>query len=320
MLVKIATFALISAAITLLVAVLLVASQRPTAPLTQAGLKFVERSDPQPLSPLDQFQARDGATLGYRIAGSEDAAPVVLIHGSSWHGGAYMSLAEGIAAQGFRVIVPDLRGHGPLADPRGDVAYIGQLEDDLADLLDHLGLQSAAFVGHSSGGGLVLRLAGGAYGDRIDSAALIAPFLKYNAPTARADTGGWTQVLTRRMIGLSMLNLAKIRVLNHLTVIQFSLPPEVRATPQGQVATDAYSYRMNTSFSPRMDYAADIAALPRFLLLAGAQDEAFLADQYEPTMAAISQNGTYRLLPGLGHLDILEDPEAATVIADFLKN
>jgi hypothetical protein len=34
------------------------------------------------------------------------------------------------------LLAPDLRGHGPLAAHRGDIDYIGQFEDDIADLID----------------------------------------------------------------------------------------------------------------------------------------------------------------------------------------
>jgi alpha-beta hydrolase superfamily lysophospholipase len=56
-----------------------------------------------------------------------------------WLGGIALALscAAGIAAAaaGFSVYVPDLRGHG--ADGRlGDIDYLGQLDDDLADLIE----------------------------------------------------------------------------------------------------------------------------------------------------------------------------------------
>lgn len=316
MLTKIIAVALIVVGIFLAIAGVLILSQSPDGYVEGESLGF-QTGGPAPEVSLTEFEARDGATLGYRDIPGEGRV-IILIHGSGWHGASYEGLGKGIAARtGRRVIVPDLRGHGPLADPRGDIDYIDQLEDDMADLMAHLGLESADFVGHSSGGGLVIRIASGAYGAMIDKAVLIAPFLKYDAPTARDDSN-WAEPQIRRIIGLSMLNMVGIRALNGLKVIEFNLPDDVLDTEQGQYATQSYSYRLNTGFAPRMDYLSDIAALPEFMLIAGQNDEAFLADQYEPVMSGASDRGTYDILPDLGHLDILNDDGATDRIAGFL--
>lgn len=308
----------ISAAIFFLIAIVLILSQPPKGFASSETLDFPQGGSDEPLSELLTYTARDGADLGYRELAGSGAGDMILVHGSGWHGAAYEPLARAISDRcGYRVIVPDLRGHGPLAAPRGDVAYVGQMEDDLADLMDHLGLDDAVFAGHSSGGGLVIRFAGGEHATRMTRAILIAPFLKYNAPTARDDSV-WAQPLTRRIIGLSMLNAVGIKALNGLTAIEFNLPETVLATEQGQWATKSYSYRLNAGYAPRSDYLADIAALPPFLLLAGSEDAAFRPEQYEPVMAAASVKGTYDVIPGLGHLGILDAPETTEAIAAFL--
>ncbi|MFQ5437407.1 MAG: alpha/beta hydrolase [Paracoccaceae bacterium] len=271
---------------------------------------------------LDTYRARDGATLGLRRypSGGENAPLLVLVHGSGWHGLQFDRLARALAAQAD-VLVPDLRGHGVSPARRGDVDYIGQLEDDLADLieLERKSGQKVILAGHSSGGGLVVRFAGGAHGDLIDGAVLLAPFLKYNAPTTREYSGGWAHPLTRRIIGLTLLNNFNIKWLNHLTVIQFGFPTAVLEGPLGATATTAYSYRLNTSFAPRSDYLEDIAALPRFLLIAGTKDEAFNATKYEPLMSGASDKGSYRLIPGVSHLGVVDAQETASRIGAFLS-
>ena len=55
-------------------------------------------------------------------------------------GGAYTSLGAGLSEQyGLDVVIPDLRGHGPQPVHRGDVDYVGQLKDDVADLIGAYG-------------------------------------------------------------------------------------------------------------------------------------------------------------------------------------
>ena len=68
--------------------------------------------------------------------------------------------------------------------------------------------------------------------------------------------------------------------MNHLCVIQFSMPQQVLDGPLGDTATTRYSYRLSTDFAPRGDYLRDIAALPAFAVITGSADESFVAAQY----------------------------------------
>ncbi len=318
-----------SAAIYLIIALGLILSQQPSELVERASLDFYELTDREgdrrrePV--VSTYTARDGQALGVRrleARGVDRGAMLaIIIHGSGWHGGGYLELAHALADAGLDVLVPDLRGHGAAPERRGDVDYIGQFEDDLADLVlaEREAGQPVALVGHSSGGGLAIRFAGGAHRDLLDRAVLIAPFLKYDAPTMRENSGGWASPLTRRLIGLSMLNRAGITALNGLTVMQFNFPASVLDGPQGKTATASYSFRLNTSFAPRDDYLADIRALPPFLLIVGAEDGAFHAKKFEPTMTEATDAGQYRIMPGAGHLGVLVDPRALDAIAAFLN-
>ncbi len=321
---KIALGVLGGAAVTLLVALGLVASQSPIADLRAeagAGLDFTVLSAATPV-PLHSYRARDGAALGYRRWDSAAAgAPlVVAVHGSGWHGAQWQGLGEALAGAGLAdVVAPDLRGHGPNPQRRGDIDHIGQFEEDLADLISAQARpgQRVVLLGHSSGGGLVVRMAGGAHGGLLNGAVLLAPFLQYDAPTARPDSGGWARVLTRRIIGLTMLNAAGIHLLDHLAVIQFRFPERVLAGPQGATATRAYSWRLNQSFAPRRNWQADVAALPDFLLIAGRQDEAFRAEAYAPVLAALTPRGEYALIEA-GHLDVVDHPATLARLGQWL--
>ena len=178
--------------------------------------------------------------------------------------------------------------------------------------------QKVVMLGHSSGGGLAIRFAGGGHGEKLAGAILLAPFVQYDAPTTRPESGGWARVLTRRLIGLTMLNAVGVRALNALPVIQFRFPASVLDGPLGQTATTAYSYRLNTSFAPRRAWQADIAALPPFLLVVGAQDEAFVAEAFAPTFAAITDRGQYATVDG-GHLAVVDNPGTLARIEAYLR-
>jgi alpha-beta hydrolase superfamily lysophospholipase len=130
------------------------------------------------------------------------------------------------------VYAPDLRGHGKNPKKRGDIDYITQLEDDIAELVLVIREKhpNAKLIigGHSSGEGLTLRFAGSQYRNEADAYLLISPYLKYNAPATRINSGGWASAHEPRITGLSMLNSLDIRVLNHLPVIDFNMPEAYR--------------------------------------------------------------------------------------------
>jgi pimeloyl-ACP methyl ester carboxylesterase len=110
--------------------------------------------------PVHRFAARDGEPLAYRELG--DGRPVVLIHG--FFSTAYVNWirfghAATLAEHGFRVIMPDLRGHGDSAHPHDPSAYPRDvLADDGFDLIAHLGLRDFDLGGYSLGGRTVARM------------------------------------------------------------------------------------------------------------------------------------------------------------------
>jgi pimeloyl-ACP methyl ester carboxylesterase len=308
----------------LLIAGGLILSQRPKVlPHFQNNLDFSGIPETRSVDVPDpkKLKMRDGYMLSVRIYGEAGRGPLlILVHGSGWHGLQFDTLARALSDKAY-VVVPDLRGHGEAPERRGDVDHIGQYEEDLADLINGLrqNEEKVVVVGHSSGGGLVIRMAGGPYSDRIDRVVLLAPFLKYNAPTMRPNSGGWAHPLSRRLIGLSMLNTIGIRMFNNLQVIQFAMPQTVLDGPLGHTATTSYTYRLNTGFSPRTNYRTDISMLPPFLFIVGRDDESFIAEEFEPVLSSASDQGSYHIVDGVGHLDIMNRPETIKLIRDFLQ-
>lgn len=315
MITKLATFAVVSIVVYFAIAFALLISQRPGA--LPAGTSFpLSANGDISADSLITWTARNGDTLTYRQVGGGDDALIIVLHGSGWHsGGGYTVLAENIHKQvpNAKIVTPDLRGHGFTPKRQGDVDYIGQLEDDLTDLITHLNHPGPVILaGHSSGGGLAIRYAGNPTAAPIAETILIAPFLQHAAPTVRPNSGGWAYPLTRRIIGLSILNTAGITAFNHMTILQFRTPEQMR----NHGGTDAYSYRLNTSFSPRVDWKSDVARLDGYQVIVGQDDGAFFADQFEPTMQPINPNGRFTFIPGLGHIDILESSALAMNIAN----
>ena len=93
--------------------------------------------------------------IAYEESGPARGRPVVLLHGFPDDVHAYDEVAPPLAAAGWRVIVPYLRGYGPTRFLEARTLRSGQqaaLGRDLADLMDALGLQRPVLAGYDWGG------------------------------------------------------------------------------------------------------------------------------------------------------------------------
>jgi non-heme chloroperoxidase len=319
---KILSFIVISIVIQFSIAtVLILLGKSKKPPSDESGLNFSEVFfDYSALPQLQIFTARDGEELGFRHYPAQSDKVLVLVHGSGYHSRYLLPLAEYISTEGLaQVYTPDLRGHGASPARRGDVDYINQMEDDLADLIALIRKDNpdATMImgGHSSGGGLVIRFAGSQYGQQADAYVLLSPWLKYNAPTMRPNSGGWAYANTGRIAGLSILNAMGIHWFDHLTAIEFIMPEEARDGTESL----SYSRRLNTGYAPR-NYKKDLKAITQpFLLLAGTTDETFVADQFEPVVSQYT-SVQVELLPDLSHIGVVVSTKIKPVIRDWLEN
>ncbi len=98
----------------------------------------------------------NGIKLAYEISGDPAGPPVVLLHALGERGADWADLA-GVLAKNYLVIAPDLRGHGD-SDWPGSYSFI-LMRDDIAGLLDGLGLGAVTLGGHSLGGIVAFMLA-----------------------------------------------------------------------------------------------------------------------------------------------------------------
>jgi pimeloyl-[acyl-carrier protein] methyl ester esterase len=134
------------------------------------------------------FNLRDGRHLAFRECGS--GPPLVMVHGWAMSSAVFSEAAA--AFQGdFRVLVPDLRGHGH-SDPAGDYG-LADFAADLVEWLINLDLQEVSLLGWSLGGQVALELYH-AVRPRIARIILVGTTPKFVAAADWADGLDETQV------------------------------------------------------------------------------------------------------------------------------
>jgi len=126
---------------------------------------------------------RDGTKLAYEERGRGEPA-FVFVHGWTCDRSFFAPQAEYFARH-HRVVSVDLRGHGESDKPEGPYSIAG-FADDIAYLMERLGLGRAVVVGHSMGGITVLQLAA-AYPDRVAAIVMVDPAPFSIPPEVRPD-------------------------------------------------------------------------------------------------------------------------------------
>lgn len=106
------------------------------------------------------LRTRDGLRLHVRDLGGRSAArTLVVVHGYGEHGGRYVGPLRPFVDAGYRVVLPDMRGHGKSDGRRGHVMRYDDYVRDLDHLLETLATPPAdvCLLGHSNGGLIALR-------------------------------------------------------------------------------------------------------------------------------------------------------------------
>jgi pimeloyl-ACP methyl ester carboxylesterase len=99
--------------------------------------------------------------INLNVVDEGEGAPVLMLHGFPDGSRAWRNQIPALTGAGFRCIVPDLRGFGESDAPTDVSAYaIPEIEKDLLELLDHLGLERVQLVAHDWGAALGWYFAG----------------------------------------------------------------------------------------------------------------------------------------------------------------
>lgn len=161
---------------------------------TVLGFPVAQNSTPAvtPFITPPYFQTDDGVRLFYRDWGA--GKPVLFIHSWAVNADLWQYQMVHLSSQGLRCIAYDRRGHGRSSDP-GHGYTADRLADDLAELINGLGLYNLTLVGHSMGCGEIVRYLARHGSSRVKRIALIAPSLPFLLKTPDNPAGEANTVL-----------------------------------------------------------------------------------------------------------------------------
>jgi len=271
----------------------------------------------------------DGVTIHVADAGPADGPAVMLVHGFPENWWEWRDLIGPLAADGYRVLCPDLRGAGWSSAPRSSYTKT-EMGEDLAAVLDRLGVETVKLVAHDWGGpaAFIMMLRHPEKVTGFFGVNTVAPWAKRNLSTARNIWRLWYQIpMALPVIGPRVIGDPKGRYLRTLGG-GFGVPEEdirmyVECMRQpGHAEAGARWYRafqtkemlrwMRGEFD---DARVDVPVR----WLTGTQDPVITPDMTDGYADHIS-DFEVELIDGVGHWIIEQRPELVLDrVRDFLR-
>jgi 3-oxoadipate enol-lactonase len=252
----------------------------------------------------------DGTKLVWFDYGEPGGKAIALVHGLAAGADQFDADALSFADQGFRVIVPDLRGHGRSGKPvSGDYA-IARMARDVLEIFEDAGTGPVDYVGNSLGGILALYLV-------KDHAHRFSTLATFGTALALALPG-----LTSALIPLSY-RLAGRRLVSGITARATTPSVQGREIVRKLVRDfDPAVGRAVGAVVSRYDLSANAAGFTKpMLIIRGANDRA-VNRALDPALTALKgkRNLSVVEMAGAGHCANLDQPEAfRKAILDFVS-
>jgi pimeloyl-ACP methyl ester carboxylesterase len=241
---------------------------------------------------------------------------VVLLHGFPLNRKVW-SAQETSVGSIYRVIAPDLRGHGESAAPEG-VYTMGVMADDVIELLDALQIDEPVVLAGLSMGGYVAMDLVARYPSRFRGLMLIDTRGTADTPEAAANREELARAVEASGSVRQVVDAMVPKLFSDETRARRAdlIPPVREGMEKTKPRGVAGALR---GMAQRPDRMADLAtfALPT-LIMVGAHDAITPVDESR-TMAGVLPNAQLVVVPNAGHLSPLENPDVANAaILDFL--
>jgi esterase len=270
-----------------------------------------------------EFLSIAGLRLHYLDWGNAGAPPVVCVHGYTSSAQAFNAPAR-ILRNRFRVIVPDVRGHGESGwSPTGAYTYADQA-GDLAAIVDRLGLERFTLIGTSMGGIIAMAYA-------ADHAQRLAS-LVINDIGPEVETGSQriTQTVGSRPVHFPTLEAAMAyrRDVSPITARRSADDQRelalgvLRQNPDGR-----WIWKMDPAYvRQRVEQGAPqrpalwpvLERLPCPTLVVWGADSDVLSETQARRLVKTLPKGELVVVPGVGHAPTLTEPAAVQALERFL--
>jgi pimeloyl-ACP methyl ester carboxylesterase len=260
-----------------------------------------------------QYAEVNGINLYFETRGS--GRPLILLHGGLGSGEMFGPVL-GLLAERHKVIAVDLQGHGRTADIDRPID-IKLMADDIAALIDHLGLDRPDIVGYSLGGGVAFQTAA-KYPAKVGRLVVVSPNLRPDSvyPEMRVQQG--------------QVNAAAAEFMKDTPMYQLYQRVAPRPEDFGRLL-DKIGATMEKDF----DYTEDIRSL-RVPTLIVAADADMAPPSHHVEIFKLLDGGlrdggwmgegrpkgghALAILPGLTHYNIFSSPLLAAVTLAFLDD
>ncbi len=275
------------------------------------------------LQPAEKTLTVNGLRIHYLEWGKPDAPPVVCVHGYTGSAQAFNALARRLH-DSYRLIAPDVRGHGESAwSPDGAYQYADQA-DDLAAFVDRLELDTFTLIGTSMGGIIAMAYIG-EHGKRLNGLVL-----NDIGPDAEAGTQRITQTVGARPVSFASLDEA-MEYRREISPITANRPlDDQRELALGvlkQSADGRWVWKMDTAYiTQRVAHGAparpaawpSLAALQCPAQVIWGTDSDVLLEPQARRMVETLPRGELVAVPGVGHAPTLVEPAARDAIDRLL--
>lgn len=277
-----------------------------------------DRIDDGALPDLTRYATAEKPFPEYRLYRAENPDSVlILLHTAVFDSRLLQPLASALAeANVAHVFTPDLRGHGPDPEQRGNVAARGQLEDDIRSLVDRVENLypdlTLVVGGHGTGGGVVVRFAATPRRDIVDGFLLLAPYLGRGTSTTRPGMGGWANFYGDRIFLHRVLTGVGIDRYPEMVTVEYEIPDELW---DGTETLD-HTYRLMASYTPEEDATERMVDRP-CLTLVGSDDETAYPEAY-PELLGARASTQLEPIEGATYFDLTLTETAVDAIDEWL--
>lgn len=257
------------------------------------------------------FTTGDGCRIAYRIDGSEDLPTLVLSNSIATTLHMWDRSVADLTAH-FRLLRYDTRGHGGSAAPAG--AYsLDRLGRDVVELLDHLGIGRAHFLGLSLGG-FVGQWLGVHAAERIDRLVLsnTSPYL--------AGELSFDQQIRDTLAASDMDAIAQQFMRNWFPAAWLAAPNAIVDEFRAMVlATSAQGLAGCYAALRDADLRRTISLIAAPTLVIGGNDDAVTRPEHNEEIARTIPGAELVLLPGVHILNVEQPARFLEAVAGFLR-